>query len=115
MIKFTSDKMTLDEFERQYAERSGVTVAWLHANDRFGVPCDCGEEGCEGWQMKHRTTLQEVTMEDLTMAMEDFNAEMTQIEYDLFQAGVEHGPDGELVQVDTPWAMGFVDKGVSLV
>jgi len=45
--------MTKDEFEKGYAERSGVTVDWLHSYNQFGVPCDCGEDGCEGWQMKH--------------------------------------------------------------
>ena len=55
-------------------------------------------------------------MEDLTMAMEDFNAEMTQILHDLAEYGYEYGPGGELVQVHTPWAMGVVDRqGVSLV
>lgn len=45
--------MTQSEFEQQYAERSGVTVEWLHAHNQFGVPCDCEEPGCEGWQMKY--------------------------------------------------------------
>ena len=45
--------MTKDEFEKGYAERSGVTVKWLHDHNKFGVPCDCGEEGCHGWQMKY--------------------------------------------------------------
>lgn len=43
--------MTRDEFEQGYAERSGCTVEWLHLHDRWAVPCDCGEAGCEGWQM----------------------------------------------------------------
>lgn len=41
------------EFEQQYAERSGVTVEWLHARNQYGIPCDCGEPDCQGWQMKH--------------------------------------------------------------
>ena len=45
--------MTKDEFERQYAERSGVTVEWLHGEGLYATPCDCEEEGCEGWQMVH--------------------------------------------------------------
>ena len=54
-------------------------------------------------------------MDSLTMAMEDFNAEMTQIEREA-EYGYEHSPNGELIQVHTPWAMGFVDEqGVSLV
>ena len=42
-----------DEFEKGYAKRSGVTVEWLHDHNQFGVPCDCGEDGCDGWQMKY--------------------------------------------------------------
>ena len=43
-------RITAEEFERQYAERSGVTVDWLRALGRIVAPCDCGEEGYEGWQ-----------------------------------------------------------------
>lgn len=46
--------MTREEFEQAYAQRSGVTVEWLHEHDRRAYPCDCGEEGCEGWQMLSR-------------------------------------------------------------
>jgi hypothetical protein len=42
--------MTREEFEQQYAERSGITVEELRIY-RTVLPCDCGEEGCEGWQM----------------------------------------------------------------
>ncbi len=45
--------MTKEEFENDYAARSGLTVAWLHEHNQFGVPCDCGEYKCMGWQMKH--------------------------------------------------------------
>lgn len=45
--------MTKDEFEKQYADRSGVTVEFLHEHGRFGKPCDCDEEICQGWQMTH--------------------------------------------------------------
>ena len=48
--------MTKDEFEKGYAKRSGVTVEWLHNHNRFGAPCDCGEDECNGWQMKHIST-----------------------------------------------------------
>jgi hypothetical protein len=47
--------MTKDEFEQMYAEKSGVSVEWLHEHDRIGLPCSCGEGGCEGWQMAHLT------------------------------------------------------------
>ena len=42
--------MTAEEFERQYAERSGITVERLRELGRIVAPCDCGEEYCEGWQ-----------------------------------------------------------------
>lgn len=41
--------MTAEEFERQYAERAGVTVEWLRGW-RTVRPCDCRDESCQGWQ-----------------------------------------------------------------
>lgn len=46
-------ELSKEEFEQTYAEKSGVTVKWLHDRGQFGVPCDCRETGCRGWQMKH--------------------------------------------------------------
>lgn len=46
--------MTKDEFERQYAERSGTTVDFLRSIGRLAEPCNCGEDECQGWQMAHR-------------------------------------------------------------
>ena len=43
--------MTREEFEKEYAERSDVTLDWLRAHDQVAVPCDCDKEGCQGWQM----------------------------------------------------------------
>jgi hypothetical protein len=43
--------MTKDDFEKQYAEKSNVTVEWLHENHQGAIPCECGEDGCKGWQM----------------------------------------------------------------
>lgn len=47
--------MTRDEFEAYYAKNSIMTVEELRAfnaeNGRGIRPCDCGEEGCQGWQM----------------------------------------------------------------
>lgn len=40
-----------DEFERSYAERSGMTVEELRELGCRVVPCDCDYEGCQGWQM----------------------------------------------------------------
>lgn len=45
--------MTADEFETAYAKRSGVTIPFLRYYGRYPEPCDCGEDGCEGWQMGH--------------------------------------------------------------
>jgi hypothetical protein len=38
-----------EQFEREYAERSGMTVEKLREH-RTVRSCDCGEDGCEGWQ-----------------------------------------------------------------
>lgn len=43
----------IEEREEQYAERSGTTVRALHAWGRFGAPCACGAEVCDGFQMLH--------------------------------------------------------------
>jgi len=54
-------------------------------------------------------------VDNSALVAEDFNAESTRIEHDLVQRGVQHDRNGYLVQVDTPWAMGFVDEqGVPL-
>lgn len=45
---------TVADFESRYADRSGVSVQWLHENGRWGAPCDCEESGCEGFQMLHK-------------------------------------------------------------
>jgi hypothetical protein len=56
--------MTLEEFERGYAERSKMTVERLHALGLHGVPCDCGEGECEGWQMTHVLSIQCLSQND---------------------------------------------------
>jgi hypothetical protein len=43
--------LTAGQFEARWAERSGVTTAWLRDNRQAVFPCDCGEPGCDGWQM----------------------------------------------------------------
>lgn len=43
--------LTAEEFEREYAERSRLSVEELRALGRVVRPCSCGEAGCEGWQM----------------------------------------------------------------
>jgi hypothetical protein len=42
--------MTADEFERDYARRSQVTVDELRELGRVVRPCHCGSEDCDGWQ-----------------------------------------------------------------
>lgn len=46
-------KITEEDFAKEYARRSDVTVAWLKDNGRTSKRCDCDWEGCEGWQMGH--------------------------------------------------------------
>jgi len=43
--------MTKDEFEKSYAERSGLTVEALHKLGLKAHPCECGAYNCPGWQM----------------------------------------------------------------
>lgn len=38
-------------FEERYAEHSDLTLQELHGLGLFGWPCDCGLDGCEGYQM----------------------------------------------------------------
>lgn len=46
--------ITADDFERQYAERSGLTVKELRDFGRVIRPCGpkykCDDPACEGWQ-----------------------------------------------------------------
>ncbi len=43
--------MTRREFEFAYARRSRISVERLRAFPRRAYPCECGDDGCEGWQM----------------------------------------------------------------
>lgn len=45
--------ITKEEFEREYAHKSGVAVEWLHQRGEVAVPCDCKHETCIGWKMAH--------------------------------------------------------------
>ena len=49
--------MSRQEFEEAYAKRSGVTVEWLREIGQISLPCNCGEEGCQGWQMRGLATI----------------------------------------------------------
>jgi hypothetical protein len=45
-----AEELSAERFEREYAERSGITVKELRALGRVVRPCDCGNSGCDGWQ-----------------------------------------------------------------
>lgn len=51
LIFTLKDKMTKEEFEKGYAERSDLTLERLHELGMKGAPCDCFEDICQGWQM----------------------------------------------------------------
>lgn len=42
--------MSAEQFEHAYAARSGLTVEELRDLGRTVLPCECGEDGCDGWQ-----------------------------------------------------------------
>ena len=46
-----------EDFERDYAKHSGLTVDELRALGMYALRCDCGDEGCRGWQMVHAASL----------------------------------------------------------
>lgn len=46
--------ITQREFIDGYCSRSGVTLAWFNEN-YVALPCDCGEQGCNGWAAIHNT------------------------------------------------------------
>lgn len=58
-------QVTAEEFELQYAERSGVTVEWLRERGRVVRPCNCGSSDCEGWQSINRELADEIAAERL--------------------------------------------------
>lgn len=39
-----------EDFERDYAQRSGISVARLRELGRIVAPCLCGHDYCPGWQ-----------------------------------------------------------------
>ena len=43
-------KVTAEEFERAYADRSQVSVEWLRRY-RVVMRCACGDSLCKGWAM----------------------------------------------------------------
>lgn len=46
--------MTREQFETDYARRSGLTVEQLHGWGRFPERCDCRAEYCHGWRMGYQ-------------------------------------------------------------
>ena len=50
-------KLTEDQFEKRYAKKSKMTIKQLHKLGLFAVPCDCGDDICEGWVMITRENL----------------------------------------------------------
>ena len=59
-----SARTTREEFEWAYAERSGVTVQWLHEHGRVAVSCECGQDLCNGWAMAHTLDTDQVLPAD---------------------------------------------------
>lgn len=80
--------MNRDEFEQAYAERSGITVEFLHEHGRYAIPCACATLGCDGWQMLHtKDPLDEIDMRMLGVRAEshlasDVQARATILEYE---------------------------------
>lgn len=44
--------MTKEQFEKQYAKNSNMTVEQLHKLGLRALPCICNYEDCKGWQMR---------------------------------------------------------------
>ena len=45
-------KITKEQFEREYAEGSEMTVDELRKLGGRVLPCDCEYKKCEGWQVQ---------------------------------------------------------------
>lgn len=47
--------MTANEGREQFIERytEGRGSTELNSRGRYAIPCECGENGCSGWQMAH--------------------------------------------------------------
>lgn len=66
-------EITRQEFEAEYAKKSGVTLAWLWEMGRISLPCHCEEDGCQGWQMRG---LGAITDYDLQFIPEPYKSEI---------------------------------------
>lgn len=43
-----------EQFEREYAQRSNMSIDELQTHGLHAEPCDCGDDRCQGWQMVSR-------------------------------------------------------------
>ena len=94
------------------------------AKDIYEACPACGGLGCLGacpvCKGKGYLVVRELSSKGGNMAVslvtaEEINAAMVSVENDFNRAGLEYGPGGELVQVHTPWACGFVEKEEHIV
>jgi len=51
------DKILQTTFIKRYCKNSGIAEKELNPLGLFAVPCDCGEEDCDGWAMITRENL----------------------------------------------------------
>lgn len=51
--------LSKEKFEKDYAERSGMSLEQLHELGGHGEVCDCEEVGCFGWKMIFPNTKQD--------------------------------------------------------
>ena len=68
--------MTKEDFEATYAERSGMTVAYLRELGRMAIPCDCDSSDCRGWQMIHIESFQ---LDEIAALPESFRSEAREL------------------------------------
>lgn len=50
-------KISKDRFVSDYCERSGITRAVFYSHGD-AVPCDCGENCCDGWVYLQHDTIE---------------------------------------------------------
>ncbi len=48
--------MTKEDFIKQYAENSSVTVEWLKERGLIAVECNCNYKNCKGWIVVDKDT-----------------------------------------------------------
>ena len=60
------EAMTEDEFRTMWLRNSKMTLADARRYGRMVVPCDCAEDGCQGWGMIHTALLDEYELNALS-------------------------------------------------